>query len=308
MSDTMMRLVIKRYMRQILSDHQLDYRSAQSVVRRSLASDPHNLLKTNPFYDKYSKKLTKQLIDNKINGKNVQIMVNMNNETSIKTLADNSSPDSELMDQMIANNARDNSGLPPHKRLDDILKLDLLADKSPKEIADIWNSYHQNKCCLYGVVDQQTYERMYLMAQKYKTFTFAIDSSGSNGQSTSSSGQAYDMILSQYDGYNCYMTPLSAYHDHSDRANVCLSIHHFTELLPNKQIVLMYGQYDSQILTASQAKCLANQLHGYYSSPSEDNSVFGQLLQQFHCQPDVFDYNLVIQLLPTFSDKNNQKN
>lgn len=39
------------------------------------------------------------------------------------------------------------------KQLDDILKKDLVEDKSATDVADIWYTYHENKVSVRGVGD-----------------------------------------------------------------------------------------------------------------------------------------------------------
>jgi len=182
-----------------------------------------------------------------------------------------------------------------NQSLNDILVMDLVSDKTVEEITDIWKSYHKNRDCIYGVIRGDTYDRMFDMSSKYKTFIFAIPKTRleNDGQLyAQNDSNGYEFMLSRFEGHNCFFTPLSAYHRVGETAPVCLTVRHFPELSPTKHIVLMYGQYDTNVLNVFEAQCLANQLHWYYSA--DHNVRQSILLHQFNCEPNVFDHMNVI--------------
>ena len=264
----------------------------QSVENKSKRN---NNLEENPFYGKYSDKIKKALNQTK----------NVLNESSADDPKTGQTVDHKFKDIKSLESTEDSIKTNEFKRkvqkmksknslnqsLDDILKLDLLRDKSPQEITEIWNSYHKTKDCIFAAIPSDTYDKMFWMSSKYKTFIFPIPRT--NGQQTD--GNNYEFILSQFNGHKCFFTPLIAYQTHKELAPVCLTIHHFPELQKDKQIVLMLGEYDSNLLNGFEAQCLANQLQWYYSA--EQNMRQSILLHRFNVEPSLFNHMEVIEEL-----------
>jgi hypothetical protein len=59
------------------------------------------------------------------------------------------------------------------QKLDDIIKLDLLADKTKDEIAEIWRQYYADKNTVSAVIPADIYKQMHERFQKYKTVWIA---------------------------------------------------------------------------------------------------------------------------------------
>jgi len=66
---------------------------------------------------------------------------------------------------------------------------------------------------------------------------------------------------------------------------------HYTELMEEKGIVLMVGEYDKDTLDAREAKCLADQVEIYYSKPTDSRK---KMMQNFKTRPMYFDHNDLI--------------
>lgn len=73
---------------------------------------------------------------------------------------------------------------------------------------------------------------------------------------------------------------------HKENAPECLNIVHYTELR-DKGIVLMRGEYDTQVLNPQEAQCLANQLQLYYCKADKSKM---ELLETFNNRPDNFKH------------------
>lgn len=73
---------------------------------------------------------------------------------------------------------------------------------------------------------------------------------------------------------------------HKENAPECLNIVHYTELR-DKGIVLMRGEYDTQVLNPQEAQCLANQLQLYYCKGDKSKM---ELLETFNNRPDNFKH------------------
>uniref|UniRef100_A0A1E1W106 ATP synthase mitochondrial F1 complex assembly factor 1 n=1 Tax=Pectinophora gossypiella TaxID=13191 RepID=A0A1E1W106_PECGO len=168
------------------------------------------------------------------------------------------------------------------KKLEDILKLDLVKDKDASEIQTIWEQYHRNKHVISAIIPADQYAAIKEKMNKYPTFLFPLPRS-----------QGYEFIMCQSYSHSIHFTPLLAFQVHKENAPECLTMVHYTEL-QHKDIVLMRGEYDKNVLTGQEAQCLANQFQMYYGGKDETKS---QLLQTFTEHPDKFKHmDLVSQL------------
>ena len=252
-------------------------------------------LEENPFYEKYSVKIKTALKDKSYDSKAKPLMEDK--EPVLSTDNMNKQNDNELpVKSDITNNFKQRIESSKSKNtlnqsLDDIVKLELLKDRSAQEITEIWKNYHMSRDCIFAVIPSETYDRMFWLSSKYKTFVLPVPRA--NRSQTNHSN--YEFILSQFVGHKCFFTPLVAYQTHKDLAPVCLTIHYFPELQKDKQIVLMLGEYDTNLLNGFEAQCLANQLQWYYSS--DQNVRQNILLHQFNCEPNLFDHMQVIREL-----------
>lgn len=87
---------------------------------------------------------------------------------------------------------------------------------------------------------------------------------------------------------------------HKENAPECLNIVHYTELSDKLGIVLMRGEYDTNVINAQEAQCLANQLQLYYA---QQNQTKLDLLNKFTKTPDSFKHMDVIKELENLSIK-----
>lgn len=87
---------------------------------------------------------------------------------------------------------------------------------------------------------------------------------------------------------------------HKENAPECLNIVHYTELSDKLGIVLMRGEYDTNVINAQEAQCLVNQLQLYYC---QNNSSKLNLLKKFTNEPDSFKHMDVIHELENLSIK-----
>ena len=96
-------------------------------------------------------------------------------------------------------------------------------------------------------------------------------------------------------GKEAHFTTLINFQAYKENAPECLTLYHYTDLMDEgKDIVLMEGRYDSNVLTTQEAQCLANQVEMYYCNPSPEKR---KLLETFTKTPDQFKHvDLVAQL------------
>lgn len=172
---------------------------------------------------------------------------------------------------------------PQQPRLNDIMKVDMIQDKTTDEIINIWKSYHQNKDYICGILTVDQYDKMFKYGKQYSTFLLPLPRK-----------EGYEFIVSQFYGLEVHMTPLLWYQAHKENAPECLTMVHYTELKDSKGIVLMRGEYDSKTIDVQEAQCLANELQLYYCT---ENPKRLQLLETFTNKPDEFKHmDLIAQL------------
>lgn len=86
------------------------------------------------------------------------------------------------------------------KKLNDILKIDLIKDKDATEIETIWQEYHKEKDVIAATIQQDVYEGLRENMRQYPTFLFPLPRS-----------TGYEFILCQSQGHTVHFTPLLAY-------------------------------------------------------------------------------------------------
>jgi ATP synthase mitochondrial F1 complex assembly factor 1 len=189
----------------------------------------------------------------------------------------------------------------PYKKLEDIMKLDLLEGRPVAEITAIWLEYHKLKETIAAVIPTKVFEKLMSTAKKFPLFIFPIPRS-----------QGFEFIMFQFAANTVHFTPLLCYQVsrkslnqsikispeisfqvHKENAPECLNIVHYTEF-KDQGIVLMRGEYDTKILTPQEAQCLANQLQLYYT---QDDKRKTEILEVFTKTPEKFSHNDVIKEL-----------
>ncbi|XP_011204042.2 ATP synthase mitochondrial F1 complex assembly factor 1 [Bactrocera dorsalis] len=163
----------------------------------------------------------------------------------------------------------------PYKKLTDIMKLELVADKTAEEISSIWYEYHKTKDVLAATLTVNQFDTLMQRAKQFPIFLLPLPRS-----------EGFEFIMLQFAANAVHFTPLLAYQVHAENAPECLTIVHYTEM-KDKDIVLMRGEYDSKVLTAQEAQCLANELQMFYCK-SDENKL--KLLETFNKKPDEFKH------------------
>ncbi|EDW67871.2 ATP synthase mitochondrial F1 complex assembly factor 1 [Drosophila virilis] len=163
----------------------------------------------------------------------------------------------------------------PHKKLTDIMKMELIADKNAEEISQIWIEYHKTKDVLAATLTKAQYETLIGRAKEHPIFLLPLPRS-----------EGFEFILMQFAANSVHFTPLLAYQVHHENAPECLTLVHYTEM-QDKGIILMRGEYDTKVLTAQEAQCLANELQMFYYKTDENKL---KLLETFTKRPDEFKH------------------
>ncbi|XP_017039648.1 ATP synthase mitochondrial F1 complex assembly factor 1 [Drosophila ficusphila] len=228
------------------------------------------LKESNPYYFKYAGKIAKlqqtsaeEFLDR------VERVVN-----PIKDGQSQARSYSELLNPKQKLQAQETGEL-PHKKLSDIMKLELLADKSADEISQIWLEYHKTKEVLAATLSTSQYESLMARAKEHPVFLIPLPRS-----------EGFEFVMLQFAANTVHFTPLLAYQVHHENAPECLTLVHYTEV-EDKGVVLMRGEYDTKVLTAQEAQCLANELQMFYLKPDEGKL---SLLETFTRKPDEFKH------------------
>ncbi|XP_068155548.1 ATP synthase mitochondrial F1 complex assembly factor 1 [Drosophila tropicalis] len=250
----------------------------QLIARRSIAMSAtrraeeaiEQLKEKNPYYSKYADKIAKmqqtsaeEFLDR------VERVIN-----PIKDGKSQARSYSELLNPKEKLTKPDAAEL-PHKKLTDIMKLELLADKNSEEISQIWLEYHKTKDVLAATLTTAQYNTLMERAKEHPIFLLPLPRS-----------EGFEFIMLQFAANTVHFTPLLAYQVHHENAPECLTLVHYTEM-QDKGIVLLRGEYDTKVLTAQEAQCLANELQMFYYKTDENKL---KLLDTFTKRPDEFKH------------------
>jgi len=179
-------------------------------------------------------------------------------------------------------------GMQKEKTLNDVMKIDLIKDKTTDEIAVIWKEHFlSKKGSLSAVIPTETYKSMKEIFTVHNTFLFALPRK-----------EGYEFFVVQFTGNEAHFTSLINYQAFNENAPECLTLIHYTDLAETKGIVLMVGEYDSNILTTQDAQCLANQVEMYYCNPSSSKKA---LLETFTHKPAEFKHQDLLAQLENIS-------
>jgi len=190
-------------------------------------------IKTNPYFDKYSKKIA-QLQETSPE----EFLNRVEAQNELKKPKKRSEKEQNPLDSGKAKPLIDNKPqLVRTKLLADYMKTDLLGDKSAEDIKQIWLDHHKTKDGIAAVVPKETYLVMHERSKEFNTFLLPLPRQ-----------QGYEFILCQFYGHEVHFTPLIAYQTHKENAPECLAMVHYTEFMESKGIVLMKADYNNDVL------------------------------------------------------------
>ncbi|OAD56501.1 ATP synthase mitochondrial F1 complex assembly factor 1, partial [Eufriesea mexicana] len=234
-------------------------------------------LEKNPFFEKYSNKIAK-LQQTKSN----EFLQRAENQEKLQKAKEKWEEEQKFYQSQAKPNLGENQQ-PRQAQLNNIMKVDMIQDKTKDEIINIWKDYHKDKNYICGILTPDQFDKMFENGKHYPTFLLPLPRK-----------QGYEFIVTQFYGLEIHMTPLLWYQAHKENAPECLTMIHYTEFRDNKEIILMRGEYDEKCINGQEAQCLVNELQLYYCA---NNAKRLQLLETFTNKPDKFKYmDLVAQL------------
>ncbi|XP_071747864.1 ATP synthase mitochondrial F1 complex assembly factor 1 isoform X2 [Lepeophtheirus salmonis] len=232
-------------------------------------------LGNNPYYSKYADKITK--------------LQKTSPEEFLKRLGttekDNKLPSQvEEKDFSFPTRPKNMLGSEPlpikEKKLESIMKTELLMNNTKEEISTIWQEHHKNKDCISAVIPVDVFNEMKLRFKEFKTFLFPLPRK-----------EGYEFIVVQFSGNEAHFTTLINFQAYKENSPECLTMVHYPELAEDKGIVLMVGEFDKNILNIAEAQCLANQIEMYYYRPSPSKIA---LMETFLKRPNEFKHSQLI--------------
>lgn len=154
-----------------------------------------DLKKKNPYFEKYASKIA-NLQENSPEEFLNRVEV-VKTKKDIKKSTERTY--SELLNPKEAKKDAANAEI-PHKKLEDIMKVELLADKSPEEIKQIWFEYHKTKDVIVATLTTQQYEALTQKGKDHPIFILPLPRS-----------EGYEFILLQFAANTVHFTPLLAH-------------------------------------------------------------------------------------------------
>lgn len=268
----------------ILTTPSANFRTFRMTARQRSEKVLEQLKESNPYFGKYAKKIAtvQQSSPEEFLARLDRVEKEKGKSKFGPSPADGPARDySELLNPK----APLTKGVAPSDRkLADVMKVELIEDKTADEIRDIWLQYHIGKEVISAAIPVELFDLTMARARKYPVFILPVPRS-----------QGYEFFLLQFFANTVHFTPLINYQVHKENAPECLNVTLYTELRESKGLVLMRGEYDPKIINGQEAQCLANQLQMYYSQKENASKV--ALLERFTKQPDQFKHMDVIEEL-----------
>uniref|UniRef100_W8C4F5 ATP synthase mitochondrial F1 complex assembly factor 1 n=1 Tax=Ceratitis capitata TaxID=7213 RepID=W8C4F5_CERCA len=254
----------------LLSINSIATRTISMSAMRRAEEALEKMKEKNPYFEKYAEKIAKlqqtspeEFLDR------VDKVVHPIKEGKSQTRTY-----SELLNPKQPLNAKEGNEI-PYKKLEDIMKIELIVDKTAEEISKIWYEYHTKKDVLAATLTVNQFDTLMERAKQYPIFLLPVPRS-----------EGFEFIMLQFAANAVHFTPLIAYQVHAENAPECLTLVHYTEV-KDKGLVLMRGEYDSKVLSGKEAQCLANQLQMFYCKNDESKL---KLLEKFNKKPDDFKH------------------
>lgn len=243
-------------------------------------------LKENPMFEKYKEKLEAAKREGKLKLK--VATPDPISSAAAPGSADDSDADGESADAGAEAESRLKASPdqnPTMKPLGTILKLELLKDLSPEDVANLWLEYHKDKDCVSAVIPASAYATLIDRAQACPMFLYPLPRD-----------DGFEFYYSQWFGHQCAYTPLIEYQARQEDAEPHMLMNHYQEVRESHGLVLMVGELESK-LKSSDAHILASQVAMYYAG---SDTAFS-LVETFNHRPAEFDHNVVIQRLETLN-------
>ena len=170
---------------------------------------------------------------------------------------------------------------PSSTKLDSIMKLDTLQDKTREEITSLWTTYHADKLdCVTATLTESQSTLLMARGQDCPNFVFPVYRP--EGMFT---------ILSQFQERCVFFTYLEAFKSNPSRAPPYLTLSVYDELAPSKQMSLLRGDIAHE-LTRVEAETLLTHLLSWYL---HDATKYQNDVVVFNKTPHAFEFDTYLQ-------------
>jgi len=230
------------------------WKGADTFLRTLSAKNPidpnADVLKSNPYFGKYADKIKemKKSCPEELNKRLVSLL----EKTKVKATEP----------QQIQTKV---------KKLEDIMYIDLIQGKSASDVKTIWENFHHGEHKFATSVPLKVFKKLQEQGASFPTFLFPLPRA-----------RGFEYILSQFSGSEIHFSPLINYQMFKENAPECLAVTHFTEMADATELVLVLGEFNSDVLDATESLCLYHQLQRYYG---EDDPRRLRLIEQFTHSP-----------------------
>lgn len=265
----------------------LDKSAATVFVKHVSTTQPNNgkeeegeAIEQNPFYEKYKQKIAKVKEETEVQQKPSTSRFNkyLRQETqewkrNIEGL------EKKFTDKKSQEEGRI-SGLKLPANLDQLIKMELLVDKSADEISKLWTEYWAGKDTVCAVINQDIFYSMSQRMKESPMFLYPLPRD-----------QGYEFYLAQFTDMHCFYTSLINFQVHGEEAPWQVCFKFYPELKDSKGIVLMTSEFDNSQLNILEVQYLAQLQQLFYASPTEERA---ELMRTFNHQPDNFKHMDVV--------------
>lgn len=238
-------------------------------------------LAENPYYSKYEDKIGKLR-----SAKPQEYKARLEKRAEMKTEPIGHSRQAEFIKHMEAETEKrsklkgDSGGFTKDKTLGSILNLEMVKDKSGEEIGKLWMQYFSTKDTISAVIPRPAFELICGRGKICPTFLYALPQQ-----------EGYEFFVGQWAGNDLHFSSLINVQTLGENAPSQLILYHYTDLMKDKDIVLMTAEMDQKFISVHQAQCLANQLQLFYGSQRQETF---QLVETFNHKPADFKHMSVI--------------
>ncbi|KAM3839967.1 ATP synthase mitochondrial F1 complex assembly factor 1 isoform 2-T2 [Vipera latastei] len=211
----------------------------------------------NPFFEKYRTKIQElrrsnpDLFESRVEQKN-----------DLKKQPVGFSKQAEFvrcMEEQTAKARETKPGFKKNKTLDSILNVDMMKQKKPEEIKQIWKQYFSGEDTVYAVIPGKTFDVMWKRIQNCPSFLYALPRK-----------EGYEFFIGQWSGTELHFTSLINIQSQGDASPSQLILYHYPELQKEKGIVLMTAEMDSKFLNVQEAQCLASEVQLFYATDRQE--------------------------------------
>lgn len=172
-------------------------------------------------------------------------------------------------------------------RLDQVMNVEKILPLEEEAIRKLWLKYHYEKPAVVSTLQSKQFTPIATHLSRYPRFIWPLPKD--NG---------YITFFSQYmpaagpHDHHIFYTPLSLLQEDPNTTTTGMQMHFFADLMDEKDMVLMRGDYEESLLNATEAQFLANQFQLYYGDLQPHKHEF---LATFNERPADFNFDALLQ-------------